>query len=149
MDKYDFKELEEKEDLEKQMEEYLLAAIRLISRDSRKRRYAHVEDAQSYISEHYQNPDLSLQEVSEYVGITSSYMSVLFAEVTGKRFSEYLSSYRVSMAKEKMKHADLSITQISVECGFNSAQNFSRVFKKLEGSSPIQYREGVKNSEKE
>ena len=102
MDKYDFKELEEKEDLEKQMEEYLLAAIRLISRDSRKRRYAHVEDAQSYISEHYQNPDLSLQEVSEYVGITSSYMSVLFAEVTGKRFSEYLSSYRVSMAKEKM-----------------------------------------------
>lgn len=149
MDKYDFKELEEKEDLEKQMEEYLLAAIRLISRDSRKRRYAHVEDAQSYISEHYQNPDLSLQEVSEYVGITSSYMSVLFAEVTGKRFSEYLSSYRVSMAKEKMKHADLSITQISVECGFNSAQNFSRVFKKLEGSSPIQYREGVKNREKE
>lgn len=58
----------------------------------------------------------------------------------GVNFNDFINSYRIDAAKFLLNNTDKKIEQISNETGFNSQQNFIRVFKKIEGVAPGQYR---------
>ena len=123
--------------------------IRMLGNNSKKSRYRYVEEAKAYVSEHYADSNLSLNEISDYIGITSSYLSALFAEVTQEYFSGYLNTYRIEQAKQLLNTTGQTITVVGYKCGFNSVQSFCRVFKKVTGMTPNQYRElGGKNEKK-
>lgn len=108
---------------------------------NQKNRFKYVDQAKEYISNHYTESDLSLSDVSEHIGISSSYLSELFVESGGGRFSTYLASYRVEQARKLLLSESLPTKEISSRCGFNSVQNFNRVFKKYTGMTPGQYRQ--------
>ena len=120
---------------------FLETAIRAIQKENRKNRYKYVEEAKEYIASRYSDGNLSLNEVSEAIGISAPYLSGVFSEVTKGGFSTYLNSYRVEQAKQFLDQTSQSISSIGYKCGFNSAQSFSRVFKKFTGFTPSQYRE--------
>ncbi|MFZ5966117.1 MAG: helix-turn-helix transcriptional regulator [Bacillota bacterium] len=120
-------------------------AIYLIGNYSSKNRYRYIEEAKRYISNNYANSNLSLNEISEYIGINPSYFSDLFREITNESFSSYLNSIRVKKAKDFLKMTKLTIQDIGYKCGFNSAQNFNRVFKKYAQITPKQYRDSQKH----
>ena len=106
----------------------------------RKKSSRQVVYAKLYITEHYEDGMLSLGEIAEKTGIKPTYLSTLFASVSGERFSDFLKKYRVSMAEEYLKESEAPIKEIAVQCGFNSVQSFNRVFKQVTGQAPGEYR---------
>ncbi len=130
------------------MDEFYRKAIREIQSMGKKSRYKYVKAAKEYIQEQYWDGNLSLNQVSEAIGISAPYLSGIFAESVKGGFSSYLNSIRVERAKTMLAASTESAAEIGFQCGFNSAQSFSRVFKKYTGFTPGQYREHQKREGK-
>jgi two-component system response regulator YesN len=99
-----------------------------------------IKRAKAYIAENY-HKDISLEDVSRTVDISSYYFSKLFKEETGENFIEYLTNIRIEQAKKLLQNRDLSIKTICVETGYSDPNYFSRIFKKQVGVTPTEYRE--------
>jgi|GEM_PF-706859 len=123
------------------MEQFYQKSLPLILESSRRHHNRYVEDAKEFMKTHYMEGTLTLNEISEAVGISSSYLSGIFAESTGIGVNTYLNDYRVEQARRFLTETNLNISEIGYKCGFNSAQSFGRVFKKHTGITPKQFRE--------
>lgn len=107
----------------------------------KKRRHKFIVAARSYIDEHYSDSSLSLNGVAGYLGVNPSYLSKLFTEALHKHFNDYLNECRVEEAKKLLMTNRLTVKEIGYRTGFNSVQNFIRVFKRYENVTPGQYRD--------
>lgn len=123
------------------MQAFYQKSLPLIWESSRKSHNRYVEEAKEYIASHYADGKLTLNEISEAVGISPSYLSGVFAEGMGIGLNAYLNDYRIRQAKRFLDETNLNISEIGYKCGFNSAQSFTRVFKKNTGMTPKQFRE--------
>lgn len=126
-----------------QLEDYLHTAVCEVftNLDDRQRRY--VVAAQEYVTAHYMESDLSLDKVAADIGISASYLSRVFSESCGKRFTKYLSDLRIKRAKELLVDENKLIRDIAQEVGFLTVQNFMRVFKAKTGMTPGEYRSAL------
>ena len=79
-------------------------------------------------------------KMAEMVHLSPGYFSNLFRLEVGMSFSDYLIQIRVDNAKKLLRRFDLSIEEISRECGFNSLAHFSRTFKDRCGMPPLKFR---------
>jgi len=95
--------------------------------------------ARKFIEEH-SNEELSLKRVARAVNIGGNYLSEKFKNVTGVNFVEYVARLRFEKACDLLENADRRISEIAFAVGFQSLSQFNRVFKKLSGRSPTQYR---------
>jgi len=95
--------------------------------------------AKAYIHEH-QGEDISLGQVARAVNTSTFYFCKLFKKVTGINFTDYLSRLRIEKAKSLLLNPNLRVSEIAFEVGFQSLTHFNRVFKKLLGQSPTEYR---------
>lgn len=84
--------------------------------------------------------DLSLSSLAERSFISKYYLSHSFKEVTGFTLVEYLNSVRTREAQKLLRESKLNITAIATAVGFESATHFGRVFKTINGMSPLKYR---------
>lgn len=98
-----------------------------------------VRAAKEYIARHYMKT-LTLEEISKHVHLNASYLSIVFKKETGQNFSDYLTSYRVEMAKNMLRQGDMSIAAISEAVGYADSKYFSRIFTRLVGIKPSAYR---------
>ncbi len=137
----DIPTMEDAQQIQETMETFFSQAIRAIHNSSRKNRYRYVETAKEYIATHYSGGNLSLNEVSDAIGISAPYLSGIFNEINQGSFSSYLKNYRITQAQYFLEQTTQSVAEIGYKCGFNSAQSFSRAFKKETGFSPGRYRE--------
>ena len=92
-----------------------------------------------YINEHYRSV-VTLDELSDKVGISKFYLCRRFHEVTGATVMEYLNNVRLTKVHNMLLNTKNSIDDIAFETGFSSAVNLSRAFKKLYGVSPSEFR---------
>ncbi len=99
-----------------------------------------VKQAIEYI-ENNVGKDISLNEISEKLNISSYYFSKLFKEETNEGFIEYLTKRRVEKAKEMLRDLSRSIKEVGSDCGYSDPNYFSRIFKKSTGMTPTEYRE--------
>ena len=88
--------------------------------------------------------DLSLSRLADEVNLNASYLSRLFKSVTSKNVYEYILDCRMARAKELLLKTTEKIQDIGVSIGYDSAQSFTRVFRKYTGVSPSEYREAKK-----
>ncbi len=98
-----------------------------------------IEKAKEYINRCY-SKDISLDEVSREVDISPYYFSKLFKEVTGENFIEYLTRMRIQTAKELLR-SEMSIKEVGLEVGYSDPNYFSRIFKKIVGVTPTEFKE--------
>lgn len=103
-----------------------------------------VGQVQQYIRENL-DKRLSLNEVAAVFNFSPNYLSQLFARSGEHGFVEFVTATRIDAAKQLMASTDLKVYEISERIGFESAFYFSRVFKKLEGVSPREYMQKVRN----
>ena len=98
-----------------------------------------IKRAKEYIREH-QAEKLSLGQVAKAVNMSAFYFCKMFKKVTGINFTDYLSRVRIEKAKNLLLNPNLRVSEIAFEVGFQSLTHFNRVFKKLLGQSPTEYR---------
>lgn len=84
--------------------------------------------------------ELSLSHVAKVVNVSAGYFSELFHKTTGMTFTDYVARMRVEKVKHLLEDARLQITTIAFDTGFKSVSQFNRVFKRVAGLSPRQYR---------
>ena len=81
-----------------------------------------------------------MNSVADHAGISPSYVSRLFKEELNIAFIDYLNCVRVEKTKELLRTTKLPVQDIGYQVGFNTIQNFFRVFKKHTGTSPGSWR---------
>lgn len=92
-----------------------------------------------YIHAHYPEA-LSLEFLAKHFGISTSYLSHRFKNVTGFSVTDYIQMTRIRNAQALLINTMMPITEISEPCGFNCFSQFNRVFRKHIGMSPSTYR---------
>jgi AraC-like DNA-binding protein len=95
--------------------------------------------AKEFIAEH-QGEDISLGQVAKAVNTSTFYFCKMFKKATGLNFTNYLSRIRIERAKNLLLNPNLRVSEIAFEVGFQSLTHFNRVFKKIIGQSPTEYR---------
>lgn len=98
-----------------------------------------ITKAKQFIQEH-QTEDLSLGDVAKAVNTSTFYFCKMFKKYTGLNFTNYLSRLRIEKAKNLLLNPNLRVSEIAYEVGFQSLTHFNRVFKKIIGQSPTEYR---------
>ena len=88
--------------------------------------------------------NLSIQKIADQVFYTPNYISTMFRNATGERITEYIARVRIDKAVEFLLNTDLKVSDIATKVGFENANYFSTVFKKLKGCYPKKYREDIK-----
>lgn len=97
-----------------------------------------------YIEQHYMDPNLSLNQLSEAFEYHANYLSKLFKDEIGERFVNYLARVRIDHAKELLMTTSLTVQDVALRVGYEHVYSFMRVFKKLAGMPPGEYRKQVK-----
>jgi AraC-like DNA-binding protein len=95
--------------------------------------------AKEYIKQN-QAEELSLGQVAKAVNTSTFYFCKMFKKGTGLNFTEYVSRVRIETAKNLLLNPNLRISEIAYQVGFQSLTHFNRVFKKMVGESPTDYR---------
>jgi AraC-like DNA-binding protein len=95
--------------------------------------------AKDYIQEH-QTENLRLGHVAKACNTSTFYFCKMFKKVTGINFTDYLSRVRIEKSKNLLLNPNLRVSEIAFEVGFQSLTHFNRVFKKILGQSPTEYR---------
>ena len=98
-----------------------------------------ITKAKRFIQEH-QAEDLTLGQVARSANASTFYFCKLFKKATGLQFTKYLARVRIEKAKNLLLNPNLRISEIAYACGFQSLTHFNRVFKKIVGQSPTEYR---------
>ena len=95
----------------------------------------------AYIRENY-GKQVSLELAADSVGLSPNRLSRLLVEESGRGFSDLLIEYRIEKAKELLREPGASIKQVSAACGYPDPNYFSRLFKKVTGSTPSSFPNG-------
>jgi len=98
-----------------------------------------ITKARAFIHEH-QTEELSLGQVAKAVNMSSYYFCKTFKKVVGINFTDYVARVRIEKSKNLLLNPNLRVSEIAFEVGFQSLTHFNRVFKKVLGQSPTEYR---------
>ncbi|MDR1564912.1 MAG: response regulator [Oscillospiraceae bacterium] len=101
-----------------------------------------VSNALKYIDRHY-NEKLTLIEVAEKTYVSQWHLSKLLKKHTNQSFCDILNQARIRRAKDLLDDPSLKIHEISEKVGFSDVTHFSKIFKKIEGVSPNEFRNSV------
>ncbi|OXM82276.1 helix-turn-helix domain-containing protein [Paenibacillus rigui] len=99
-----------------------------------------VKQIVTYLEQHYMDSDLSLNLLAEKFNLSVPYLSKLFKESTETNFMDCLIRIRMEKAKELLLDPKLKIQSIAELVGYNNPQSFIRIFKKVTGQTPGEYR---------
>lgn len=97
------------------------------------------KDVQDYIAAHCTSA-LTREEIAAALGVSPSYVSRAFRRCTGMALWDYVNSFRVARARELLEHSELSVTEVAFAVGYNDPAYFSRMFRKLTGQPPRNFR---------
>lgn len=99
-----------------------------------------VDEIKAYIETHYFE-DLSLNDMSQKFYINKSYLSALFKKRIGQTFVDYLTSVRINKASELLSNnRKYKVYEIAKLVGYTDEKYFSKLFKKIKGMNPEEYR---------
>ena len=99
-----------------------------------------IREARRYITEHFREGGISLEQVAEAVGFNPTYFSQLFKKETGSGFLEYLTAARMEAAKELLRTTKSTVAQVASDVGYSDVKHFTRLFRKAAGIKPSEFR---------
>ena len=96
---------------------------------------------QRYIEDHYSDAALSVKEISKAVYLSPNYMSNLFKRETGASLVEYIRDIRIRHSISLLRDDSLKLYHIALKVGFTDANYYTKMFKKVLGVTPSEYKE--------
>jgi len=85
--------------------------------------------------------ELSLDEMAESAGLSAAHFSQVFRKSTGETPHQFVLRHRIDRAKEMLRSTEGRVLDVAVACGFKTQQHFARVFRRMCGASPTEYRQ--------
>ena len=104
-----------------------------------------IDAAVMYFNQHY-NEEICIEEYAESNGMSTSWFIRKFKEYTGFSPLQYILSIRIYNAEALLKDDQHNVTEISSIVGYDNPLYFSRIFKKVKGLSPSEYRKSINKS---
>ncbi|MFS0723003.1 helix-turn-helix domain-containing protein [Paenibacillus sp. 1P07SE] len=111
-----------------------------VAHSESKNHRAMIAEIKSYIEENFENPDLSLKHLSDRFNISGKYASYLFKEEFNMKFVDFIVQLRMDRAEHLLAHTAEPIQNIALQVGYANAITFGRVFKRIVGVTPGDYR---------
>ena len=102
-----------------------------------------IESAIHYFNKNY-NKSITIEEYAKEHFISANRFILNFKNVSGVTPQQYIIHLRISVAKERLVSTDKSIKEVAAEVGYNNALYFSRLFRKIVGLSPSDYRANIR-----
>ena len=103
-----------------------------------------IKRAKEYIKANY-SKSITLEDVGREINVSPQYLSKLFKEETGENFIDYLTGIRIRIAKNLLEGDELSVKEICYSIGYSDPNYFSRIFKKIVGITPTEYKDEFLN----
>lgn len=90
----------------------------------------------------WRDPDLTAPLLSRHLATNTTYLSRALNEGLGQNFNEFVNRLRVEAVKAELMRPDLNrdLLTVALDAGFSSKSSFNRVFKRLTGSTPTDFR---------
>ena len=99
-----------------------------------------IKSVTAYIRHHLSDA-IKTDDIAASLFMSRSHLSTRFKQETGMNLTEYIHQIKISEAKHLLAHTDKNLSLISNYLGYSSQSHFTRMFKKVVGISPIEYRE--------
>lgn len=106
---------------------------------------ARIDKIMSFLNKNYTR-NISLEEIASFAAMNASAFCRYFKSKTGKSFKNYILDMRIGYACKLLLMEDISISQLSSQCGFETISHFNKTFKKNTGYVPSQYRKTILSS---
>jgi AraC family transcriptional regulator len=84
--------------------------------------------------------ELTLYEMAQSVELSAAHFARMFHKSTGETPHQYVLRLRIERAKEMLRVSEARVLDVAVACGFKTQQHFARVFRRICGASPTEYR---------
>ncbi|QFT88334.1 HTH-type transcriptional activator RhaR [Bacillus sp. THAF10] len=97
------------------------------------------EISMKYIQDHYKEP-INMTVLKEKLNFHPDYMTRCMQKTIGKSPMQYLTHFRLHHAKRLLADSEYKVSAISREVGIEDVTYFSKLFKKMEGTTPMEYR---------
>lgn len=107
---------------------------------ARRRRIA--DEMLSFVDQYY-GAGIALNDVAEHVSLSPNYVSTLFRQECGITLMDYLVAKRINQARELLQELGLNVSEVRARVGYKNMSHFNRMFKKLVGVTPGDYRNRV------
>ena len=117
---------------------YIITNVRLVEKDSIKEDNL-IYNAVSYVAENF-DESISLDNMARDLGVSKYVLSRMFAKTFHCNFCKYVNKTRLNYAVSYLEDPNISITELCLECGFDSQRTFNRVFKEEYKMTPREYR---------
>ena len=140
------KYLQKEKHTQQPFENLLLNVIKLLKpgKGLSKKTPAWAQELKEIIQDHI-DTNITLKEISKDLNISPSYLSREFSKYFGDlSFGDYIQQQRIEKAKELMGTATYSLTEIAYLTGFSDQSHFTRIFKKITGQNPSDFRKKLK-----
>lgn len=131
------------EELRDYMTKLCMAAVKLRDEQTDTQSLHILKKAFQYIEDNFANENLSLNEVASVVHVSPNYFSAVFSSRMNQTFVEYVTEKRMERAKKLLSTTDKHSGEIALEVGYKDPHYFSFVFKKTQGVTPREYRNGI------
>ncbi len=100
----------------------------------------HINACKEYIYSHIKDR-ITIEDLSDELGVSASYLSRLFKKETGDSVSAYIRLQKIEKAKNLLRYSDYSIIDIANRLSFSSQSHFIQQFRELTGITPKKYRD--------
>ncbi len=144
--------LQEKETLQEVQEVFLSVLSEIIQSTQEQTRMQYielVEKIKNYVDAHYQDSNLSINDIADEMDMSSAYIGRLFKQYTSQTFIEYLTEYRMNQACQLLVSGNDTINEIAEKTGFASNTYFFHLFKKKYQTTPAKFRQEARKQEQE
>lgn len=95
----------------------------------------------NYVREHYME-EISMQDAARAMNYSDTYFCRLFKQCFDQNFTSYLTNLRMNEAKKLLQNKDANIKDVSSKVGYSDSKYFAKVFKRMNGMLPSEYRDG-------
>lgn len=140
---HEFRQLETLSDVENWINNMFCSIINALREKRSNKNEANIRKVVEYINENYHH-DICLTDLAQKFHMNEYYLSKAFKQEIGENFLEYLHRVRIEKSKSILKCSDASVCKASQMVGYQNVQTFIRIFKKLEGITPGQYKEDMR-----
>lgn len=135
-----------KEQIEQWFTDRLITPLIRVFHDRRESQFQNLSEKMIDLIQKNYDQDITLEECAAHLHYNANYLSSVFKQETNYTFTEYLSMYRFTIAKQWLMETNMTVKEIAERLQYKNPQNFIRSFKKQEHMTPGQYREKYKKT---